>query len=154
MGSGTTTPNGPSRRGSIEREREVEKEPTNLKIYCIVDGEAAPFSVNILSNRSVDELKQAIMAENPNTFKFVDAKDLTLKLIPGGTTKKGLETLSQELLVALDELEELSTYFPKGAAKGRIHIIVKLPPPDIGTDSQEKNGRRSTVYFTFKEDTH
>ncbi|ORZ24868.1 hypothetical protein BCR41DRAFT_348643, partial [Lobosporangium transversale] len=103
MGSGTTTPNGPSRR------------------------EAAPFSVNILSNRSVDELKQAIYS--PARFGDIPPEKLTLKLIPGGTTKKGLETLSEESLVVLDELEELSTYFPKGAAKGCIHIIVKLPPP-------------------------
>ncbi|ORZ05137.1 hypothetical protein BCR41DRAFT_188909 [Lobosporangium transversale] len=103
-------------------------ERTELKIFCIVEGEATPFPVKIPSNCSVGELQQAIKARKSNAFKDIDADQLTLKLIPGGTTKKGLETLSEESLVALDELEELSTYFPNGAAKGHIHIIVKLPP--------------------------
>ncbi|ORZ07520.1 hypothetical protein BCR41DRAFT_159887 [Lobosporangium transversale] len=155
MGSGTTTPNGPSRRGSIERKREVEKEPTNLRIYCIVAREATSFPVNIPSDRSVGELKQAIKAAKKPELDHVAADKLTLwrtvnprrdkdnKVDLNGTVEKTELDDERALLSELDELTSRRTY-----------VIVKLPPPDIGTDSQEKNGRRSTVYFTFKEDTH
>ncbi|KAF9109266.1 hypothetical protein BGX27_007787 [Mortierella sp. AM989] len=96
-----------------------------LELNCIVEGESSSFPVQILSTEKVSVLKKAIKTEKPDTLPMA-AKNLTLKLIPGGATKKGLSKLPEKSLKELDnELERRSTYFPRGAAEDLIHIIVE-----------------------------
>ncbi|KAF9399545.1 hypothetical protein BGZ76_007894, partial [Entomortierella beljakovae] len=103
------------------------KKPINLKIYCIVEGEGTPFSVNILSNKAVDDLKKAILPEI-TAPEGIKPKDLKLKLIKNGVTKKGLGKLSKNTPTLLDdELKKLHIYFPAKVDEARIHIIVQLP---------------------------
>ncbi|ORZ16079.1 hypothetical protein BCR41DRAFT_60014 [Lobosporangium transversale] len=130
MGSGTTTPNGPSRRGSIERERKNEKMPTKLRIYCIVEGEATSFPVRIFPDCSVGELKQAIKAAKKPELDHVAADKLTLwravnpkrdrddKVDFDGTVDK---TELDDEMALLSELDELTSR--------RTYVIVKPPPP-------------------------
>jgi hypothetical protein len=105
--------------------------PKNLKINCVVEGEEAPFSVNILSDMNIFDLKEAIHPKI-TTPESVKPKDLVLKLIKNGVTKKGLGKLSKNTPKLLDnELEILHTYFPAAVDKTRIHIIVQLPQQGI-----------------------
>ncbi|ORZ05022.1 hypothetical protein BCR41DRAFT_191320 [Lobosporangium transversale] len=130
-------------------------EPTELKIFCIVDGEATSFSVKILSNCSVDELKQVIKAAKKNAFKDIDADQLTLYRVSIPDEDKIVvesEIESKEALTVASR--KLRDIFISELPEETIQVFVKPPQRVIGTDSQEKNGRRSTVYFTFKEDTH
>ncbi|ORZ04326.1 hypothetical protein BCR41DRAFT_425991 [Lobosporangium transversale] len=75
-------------------------EPTKLKLFCIVEGEPA-FSVNINSDQTIDDLKDAIKAKKPG-LDHVAANLLTLKLISGGATKEGIRKLSKGSLKVLD----------------------------------------------------
>ncbi|ORZ10673.1 hypothetical protein BCR41DRAFT_372414 [Lobosporangium transversale] len=100
---------------------------TKLKLFCIVEGELTSFSVTILSNETIDDLKKVIKAEKAPDLNYIASNKLTLELIPGGATKEGLLSFPKGSVKVLDELEKLSTYFPEGAAEGLIHIIVKVP---------------------------
>ncbi|ORY96101.1 hypothetical protein BCR41DRAFT_375751 [Lobosporangium transversale] len=105
--------------------------PIKLKLFCLVEGEPE-FSVIIRSDQTIDDLKDAIKAENENTFNGTDAKDLILKLIPNGSTVEELCKFPKESLKALDNvLEKLHTYFPDEAADNLIYIIVEVPKREI-----------------------
>ncbi|KAF9403992.1 hypothetical protein BGZ76_007150, partial [Entomortierella beljakovae] len=80
----------------------TKKEPQILKIFCIVKGESTPFSVEILSNKTVDDLKNAIQPKRPS-LKDVFPSVIALKLIPNGATKKGLDKLPQKSIEVLDD---------------------------------------------------
>ncbi|KAG9065460.1 hypothetical protein KI688_002787 [Linnemannia hyalina] len=49
-----------------------------LTLFCLVNGDSVAFSVDIDASKTVDHLKDAIKTKIPDTFKGVDAKDLTL----------------------------------------------------------------------------
>ncbi|ORY93712.1 hypothetical protein BCR41DRAFT_376026 [Lobosporangium transversale] len=77
-------------------------EPTELKIFCIVEGEATSFPVNTLSNRSVGELQQAIKAAKKPEIDMFAADKLTLykvsiltKARPSSSQKSSQKRLSQ-----------------------------------------------------------
>jgi hypothetical protein len=52
----------------------------SLSLFCIVEGEpqSRKFSVNPKLTDTIDDLRERIKAENPNTLIGLDAKDLTL----------------------------------------------------------------------------
>ncbi|KAF9896598.1 hypothetical protein BX616_007140, partial [Lobosporangium transversale] len=153
MGSSRTSSRYPSPRlnplGTKEKRKEGEAneecpstsgsktpKPTELKIFCIVDGEATAFSVKILSNCSVDELKQAIKAAKKNAFKDIDADQLTLYRVSIPDEDKTVvesEIVSKEALtIASMELWEI---FNSELPRKTIHVFVK--PPQRG----QKRGR-------------
>jgi hypothetical protein len=51
-----------------------------VSLFCIVEGEpqSRKFSVKPKLTDTIDDLRQRIKAQNPNTFIGLDAKDLTL----------------------------------------------------------------------------
>ncbi|KAK5828980.1 hypothetical protein F5H01DRAFT_329294 [Linnemannia elongata] len=105
-----------------------------LTLFCLVDGDSVPFSVDINASKTVDRLKDANKTKIPNTFKGVDAKDLTLSrvsipLVP----KKDCKDISLGDIPSkeeLDETDDLFDVFPDKLPKKTIHIIVQRPPPE------------------------
>ncbi|KAG9062249.1 hypothetical protein KI688_006581 [Linnemannia hyalina] len=99
--------------------------------------ETMPFSVDIDASKTVDHLKDAIKIKIPDSFKGVDAKDLTLwrvsiPLVP----KKDRKDISLSDIPSkeeLDETDDLSDVFPDKPPKKTIHIIVQRPPQGSGT---------------------
>ncbi|ORZ04304.1 hypothetical protein BCR41DRAFT_198942 [Lobosporangium transversale] len=102
-------------------------EPAELKIFCIVDGEATSFPVKILSNSSVGELKQAIYP-NITVDPSVKPKDLTLYKVSipdEGKTVVESEIESKEALTVASR--ELGDIFNSELPKETIHVLVKPP---------------------------
>ncbi|KAK3812540.1 MAG: hypothetical protein J3R72DRAFT_498661 [Linnemannia gamsii] len=104
-----------------------------LALFCLVDGDSMPFSVDIDASKTVDHLKDAIKTKIPGTFKGVDAKDLTLwrvsiPLVPR-KDRKDISLSDVPLKEELDETDDLSEVFPDKLPKKTIHIIVQRPPP-------------------------
>ncbi|KAF9979957.1 hypothetical protein BGZ65_005752 [Modicella reniformis] len=85
-----------------------------LTLFCAVDGESNPFSVEVDPTKSFDVLKKTIKKERANFFSNIDADQLTLWKV------------SKKILSAATELSEV---FKEGAPKKTLHIIVRLPQP-------------------------
>jgi uncharacterized protein YfeS len=49
-----------------------------LTLFCLVDGESSPFSVDVERTKTVDKLKEAIKDKKAIAFADVDAEMLTL----------------------------------------------------------------------------
>ncbi|ORZ12933.1 hypothetical protein BCR41DRAFT_98142 [Lobosporangium transversale] len=106
-------------------------EPTELKIFCIVEGEATSFPVNTLSNRSVGELQQAIKAAKKPELDHVAADKLTLYKVSipdEGKTIVESEIESKEALAIASK--KLGNIFNSKLPDETIHIFVKLPPQE------------------------
>ncbi|KAH7057940.1 hypothetical protein BKA57DRAFT_499820 [Linnemannia elongata] len=106
-----------------------------LTLFCLADGDSMPFSVEIAASKTVDHLKDAIKTKIPDTFKGVDAKDLTLWCVSVPLApKKDRKVISLgdiPLKEELDETDDLSEVFPDKLPKKTIHIIVLRHPPDL-----------------------
>ncbi|KAK3806217.1 MAG: LOW QUALITY PROTEIN: hypothetical protein J3R72DRAFT_481266 [Linnemannia gamsii] len=101
-----------------------------LTLFCLVDGDNMPFSVDIDASKTVDHLKDAIKTKKAPRFDDVAADELTLwrVLIPL-VPKKDRKDISLSDKGELDETDDLSEVFPDKLPKKTIHIIVQRPPP-------------------------
>ncbi|KAK2459548.1 hypothetical protein APHAL10511_008427 [Amanita phalloides] len=100
----------------------------NLRLFVVVVELGPPsFPVCIESSKTVDELKKAILNENANILKGVDAHQLTLYKVelPDGKNLKELvpQAQKEELGVASCELSEL---FPVKPPAKTVSIIVEI----------------------------
>ncbi|KAG0198791.1 hypothetical protein BGX33_012070 [Mortierella sp. NVP41] len=103
-----------------------------LTLFCLVDGDSMPFSVDIDASKTVDHLKKLIKAEKTNNFSDVDADQLTLwhvsiPLVPK-KDRKDISLGDVSSKEELDETDDLSDVFPDKLPKKTIHIIVQRPP--------------------------
>ncbi|KAI8594762.1 hypothetical protein EDD21DRAFT_392969 [Dissophora ornata] len=100
-----------------------------ITLFCVVDGETTPFSVDIDSSKTVDHLKEAIKAKKTNDFSDVDADKLTLwcVAIPVVSVDKRRPIVLDEFDSAaeLDPTDDLSDVFGKVPPKKTIHVIVQ-----------------------------
>ncbi|KAI8344986.1 hypothetical protein B0O80DRAFT_492022 [Mortierella sp. GBAus27b] len=108
----------------------------DLTIWCLVNGTSSSenaFSVNVPSSGTVYDLKRAIKDQNTETFKAIDAKDLTLWRVCVANTD------DDELPILLDSLDEkkklrpatrISKVFTEELPEETVHIIVQ-PPPSV-----------------------
>ncbi|KAF9337986.1 hypothetical protein BGZ91_009113, partial [Linnemannia elongata] len=83
-----------------------------LTLFCLADGDSVAFSVEIAASKTVDHLKHAIKIKIPDTFKGVDAMDLTLwRVSIPLAPKKDRKVISLgdiPLKEELDETDDLS----------------------------------------------
>ncbi|KAG0256493.1 hypothetical protein BGZ95_005479 [Linnemannia exigua] len=104
-----------------------------LTLFCLVDGDSTPFSVDIDASKTVDHLKDAIKLKKPNDFNDVDADVLTLwrVSIPVAPKKERKEISLADIpsKEELDETDDLSDVFEETPPKKTIHVIVQRPPP-------------------------
>lgn len=105
----------------------------HLTLFCLVDGEATQFSMDINSTKTVNHLKDAIKAKNSPRFDDIAADELTLRRVSLQLTDG--DDQHPILLSALDEKKKLgqvtrlSKVFTNEMAEETIHIIVQRPPP-------------------------
>ncbi|KAG0045505.1 hypothetical protein BGZ83_009310, partial [Gryganskiella cystojenkinii] len=84
-------------------------------LFCLIDGEDTPFSIQIPSSKTIDELKKAIKAEKTPEFDDMAADKLTLwkvsiPVLPKkDRTQISLADVSSK--VELDETDDLSAVF-------------------------------------------
>lgn len=99
-------------------------------IFCAIQHEWPPFSVHIEKSLTVDDLKKAIKAENPNAFASTDAHRLTLYQVDvgGSTRQERQENLAQATLTEdLDPFSKLNKLYPSPPPEDTIHILIQLP---------------------------
>ena len=98
-----------------------------LTLFCWVLGDKSPFAVDISPEKTIDHLKQAIVARKPNRFHGIDADTLMLwkKYIVSREIRNFQESELHDQ-DQLDEVDEIGEYF-KGPPKKHIHVVVKVP---------------------------
>ncbi|KAG0039254.1 hypothetical protein BGZ89_007933, partial [Linnemannia elongata] len=103
-----------------------------LTLFCLVDGDSVPFSVDIDASKTVDHLKDAIKTKKAPRFDDVAADELTLWRV------SIRDDDDNDLPVLLDTVPEkkklkatakLSKVFDTELPDDTIHIIVQRPPP-------------------------
>ncbi|KAF9342143.1 hypothetical protein BGX26_008250, partial [Mortierella sp. AD094] len=102
-----------------------------LSLFCLVDGQATLFSVDIDPAKTVDHLKVAIKDKKANDFSDVDADKLTLwhVSIPVSDDDDDdevpifINNIPKDDKKKLKPTRELSDVFGDMAAKNMIHII-------------------------------
>lgn len=99
-----------------------------LTLFCLLDGEAVPFSIDIDSAKTFDHLKDAIKAKKTNELSDVDADKLILWCvsIPLASLNECKPIFLKEFNSAaeLDPTNDLSDVFKETPPKKTIHIIV------------------------------
>ena len=107
-------------------------------LFCWVCGDTQPFPVEISPEKTVGELKEAIVAKKPNRFRGIDADLLNL-------WKKGILECEKNKLQLSDIKNEyylhvtwrIGKYFKEAPQEESIHIIIKAPEP-IGVEVKSK----------------
>ncbi|KAG0357737.1 hypothetical protein BGX24_006147, partial [Mortierella sp. AD032] len=107
-----------------------------LTLFCLVDGDSIPFSVDINASKPVDHLKNLIVnGDQAPAFRDLAAKDLILwrVSIPVVPKKQRREISLADIpsKEELDEMDDLSEVFEGTPPKKTIHIIVQRPPPAV-----------------------
>ncbi|KAF9993199.1 hypothetical protein BGZ65_011322 [Modicella reniformis] len=129
-----------------------------LTLFCAVDGESNPFSVEVDPTKSVDVLKKAIKTNKSHEFDDIDANKLTLwkVLIPYDSVKKHLKfdlgQLQANEKEKLDPISDTSDVFGQETTKKpakMISIIVERPPPDNKRKGSEEHRESSKYHRTF-----
>ena len=99
--------------------------PSNMiTLFCWVIGDERPFSIEIDRNETIDNLKKAIVAMDPDRFHLAYKLTLFKKFLlinQLGTIQKS------DLGPPLSEFDNLSERFDRTLGKG-IHVVVTLPP--------------------------
>ncbi|KAI7826478.1 hypothetical protein BC939DRAFT_111021 [Gamsiella multidivaricata] len=104
----------------------------HLSLFCLVDGDSTPFSVDIDPSKTVDHLKDAIKIKKTPRFDDVAADELTLwrVSIPVVPPKERKPVVLTEIpsSTELDPTDDLSDVFKETPPKKTIHIIVQRLP--------------------------
>ncbi|THU77854.1 hypothetical protein K435DRAFT_604164, partial [Dendrothele bispora CBS 962.96] len=100
-----------------------------LKIFCCIAGSDRPFSVEMSSSRTIDDLKEAIKERRPNDLQSIDSAHLDLFEVSlpdeGDLVTKVKDEVKFEK--PLKSTRKLSKIFPDEPPEETIHIVVKLP---------------------------
>ncbi|KAG0279392.1 hypothetical protein BGZ97_009580, partial [Linnemannia gamsii] len=115
----------------------------HLTLFCLVEGETISknFSVKpTLADTTIDDLRQRIRTENPNTFIGLDAKDLTLWSVSIPDDDDGMIPVLLNSIIVKERLKasrDLSDVWEKQPAKGFIHVFIQRTPPAAKRDREE-----------------
>ncbi|KAF9578408.1 hypothetical protein BGW38_005798, partial [Lunasporangiospora selenospora] len=106
-----------------------------LTLFCLVDGKANAFSVEIESTKTVDALKKLIKDEKAPRFNDVAADELTLWRVsvpvPPKKNRKEIWLADIPSKEELDETDDIVDVFKELPPKKTIHIIVQRPPRQV-----------------------
>ncbi|THV06407.1 hypothetical protein K435DRAFT_773348 [Dendrothele bispora CBS 962.96] len=99
----------------------------DLKFFCCLVGNEAPFAVVISSSGTVYDLKERVQAKRPNGLKGIDAANLDLFQVylqcgPDLAEQVKSEVEGKEPLNPTTDIIEI---FPENPPKGYVHIAVK-----------------------------
>lgn len=123
-----------------------------ITIFCVVDGESTPFSIDVSPDDTVGNLKDLIKNKTKQ-FGDIAAKELILwkVLIPVDNDKN-------PPIVKLDNLEDkkklipttmLSYLYPTYPPESSIHIVIHRPPPGkLNRKSMLRKFSKSTLIYT------
>ena len=99
-------------------------------LYCLVHGDKSPFPIEINREKTVGQLKDAIVAKKPHRFYSIDADSLDLwKVEIESRNKEKLLNVQLHDEDALDPTRKISKAFPEERLEEHIHIIIRAPEP-------------------------
>jgi hypothetical protein len=96
-------------------------------IICWVHSEDSSFQVDICPEKTIYQLKKAIVEEKRNRFREIDPDELKVYVAMIPDTEEAMESFSFEGLNVLRGSDEIDEHFPKGFTKKTIHIAIKPP---------------------------
>ena len=101
---------------------------TMIKLFCWIFGDRKSFPVKISPDETVGDLKEAIVAKNPNRLQGIDAVSLRLwKKEISDEEKDGLQLSDLNDNDELDATFQVDDYFECTPPKRKIHIVVRTP---------------------------
>ncbi|KAI9241658.1 MAG: kinase-like domain-containing protein [Podila humilis] len=108
--------------------------PNLLSLFCLVDGDATPFSVEVDRTKTVDHLKDLITAKKAPEFDDIAADKLNLwrvsiPIVPPNK-RKPIVLTEVKSAAELDPTDDLSDVFEEKQPKKTIHVMVQRPPLD------------------------
>ncbi|KAI8597586.1 hypothetical protein EDD21DRAFT_385091 [Dissophora ornata] len=128
-----------------------------LTLFCVVDSESTPFSVDIDPSKTVDHLKVAIKDKKTNDFGDVDADKLTLwqVSIPLAPLNERKPIILNEFdfAIKLDPTADVSDVFKETPPKKSIQVIVQRPPP-VQTPLAVPVLVRARSFTSFSDEPH
>ncbi|KAI9451091.1 hypothetical protein F5148DRAFT_1240528, partial [Russula earlei] len=101
-----------------------------LKLFVYPIGLGIPFPVKIEESETVGDLKKAILRENPNDFKDIDARRLVLYQVDlryGENLEDAAKQATKDLDPLKDPLSLLSEIFLTAVPSKTISIVVENP---------------------------
>lgn len=102
--------------------------PDMIELFCWVFGDKLPFSVDVSREKTVNGLKEAIVAEIPDRFQCTNAHSLELwKKIISSKEKKKLKSSDLNDDDVLDETWKIGKYFIGDPPEERIHVVIRAP---------------------------
>src|SRR5438067_4541670 len=96
------------------------------KLFCLIENNSTAFSIMIVANETVDDLKKRIKNENPNTLNYVDAKDLELWKVDTPDDRK-IDSSGLNDENALKPTRKISNYWnEKTLPENCIHVYIRI----------------------------
>lgn len=97
-----------------------------VTLFCFILGDTSSFPVMIGRDKTVGDLKDAIVTKNPNGFGGIDARSLQLyKKIVLNSRRNTIQ--QSELGEPLEAVDVVSEHFAGDLPKKSVHIIVWSP---------------------------
>jgi len=75
-------------------------ETNTIKLFCWVHGDQSSFPIMICRDETIGDLKKAIVAEEPNSFRSIDSGQLELYIPDTKAVRKEFAFKDEETLVA------------------------------------------------------
>jgi hypothetical protein len=95
--------------------------PQNWKIWCILEN-GGVLEVEINPSSNVGSLKKAIKDAKPNRFSAIDADELILTFIEGGTRSR--DQILKDKLSSQEDLTKLRTIFPDSGPSEELYYFI------------------------------
>ncbi|KAF9369335.1 hypothetical protein CPC16_004587 [Podila verticillata] len=119
-----------------------------LSLFCLVDGDTTPFSVEVDRTKTVDHLKDHIKAKKAPEFNDIAADKLTLwrvtiPVVPPNR-RKPIVLTEVKSAAELDPTDDLCDVFEEKPPKKTIHVIVQRPPlaPKRGREPEPETSQK------------
>ncbi|GJJ71645.1 hypothetical protein EMPS_03995 [Entomortierella parvispora] len=122
-----------------------------LTLFCLIDGEASPFSVKASPHDTVDDLKNLIKTKKTPRLDALAADELTLWRVSlpiddaGIPAPLGSDFKKKRLKVSI----KLSSVFTTELSEDTIHVLVQRPSPD--KDQSPVTSGKVYVVHSYKD---
>ena len=100
--------------------------PSQITLFCCVIGNKEAFPITISREKTIAELKKAILAEKPNRFSGFDADELVLGKAEIPDEDEAIKAFHINDATEMRSTYEIGEYFTDPPKK-HIHIVIKVP---------------------------
>ena len=94
------------------------------KLFCMVENNSIPFSVDTSADDTVDDLKKIIKSEKPNALQSIDANQLMLWKVDKPRQEIKTDELTDDKI--LDPTWSISDYWDQEPPTKRVHVFIRI----------------------------